>query len=345
LNSGNERLREVTLKIVSRERPLHSLIAETGKLAGLLVERSDFHIEAGRDIASGETRTDNGLAISPTMAALCLREPVRTAAFIRGAAQAIRDKCSVTDRPLRVLYAGCGPYAPLVIPLMSLFPSRMAQYTLLDLHARSLESSRAIVHALGFSGHVSGYVHEDACSYSIPDHQKPDIIISETMNACLDKEPLVAIACRLLDQAPDAVILPSRVGIDACLMDVSKEFRLLESDHVGELPKPRRDRVFLGRVFELNAENARSWASMNVDRLPANRIFIPSPLEERYQAMLLTRVQVYGKIELRDYDSSISCPRPVRGAMPIRGGEVLQFYYRLAQEPALLHDRVSVSGS
>ena len=249
MNSGNERLREVTLKIVSRERPLHSLIAETGKLAELLVERADFHIEAGRDIASGETRTDNGLAISPTMAALCLREPVRTAAFIRGAAQAIRDKCSVTDRPLRVLYAGCGPYAPLVIPLMSLFPSRMVQYTLLDLHARSLESSRAIVHALGFSGHVSGYVHEDACSYSIPDHQKPDIIITDCQMPRLDGLGLVA-RCREHEETKDLPILM----LTAKGFELSSEDLADKWDVIDVIAKPFSPRELLGRVNAILSE-------------------------------------------------------------------------------------------
>lgn len=78
------RLREITRQIVDRERPLGSLIAETGALGSLLEKHAEFRMEPVRDIASGETLTGAGLAISPTQAAMCLREPVRTAAFIRG---------------------------------------------------------------------------------------------------------------------------------------------------------------------------------------------------------------------------------------------------------------------
>ena len=339
------RLRELTLAIVDRRRSPGALIAESLELGKLLEDCAEFRIDPGEDIASGESLTREGLAISPAQAAMCVREPVRTAAFIRGAAQAIEDNTDSPDRPLRVLYAGCGPYAPLAIPLMSLYPPERVRFTLLDIHRQSLESARALVSRFGFGAHVAGFRHEDACGYTIPEHEAPDVIISETMNAGLAKEPLVAISCRLLAQAPNAVMLPERVCIDVCLMDESNEFTLLSPDHVGEIPEPQRDRVMLGRVFELNAGHARTWEKQAGDLLPAGRVRIPSPLEERYRPKLLTRVQVYPGTVLGDYDSSITCPQPLPGGELLRGGEILQFHYRLGREPGLVHEIVMANPS
>jgi hypothetical protein len=223
--SDNALLREITLEIMNHQRPLYSLGAETGALRRLLEARAGYRIDPQLDIARGETLTAAGLAISPTQAAMCASEHARTAAFIRGLEQAIREASGrIHGRPIRILYAGCGPYALLAIPLMSLFPAEKVRFTLLDIHKQSIESAKTVVEALGFSEYVSNYSQEDACTYRVPADTAPDIVLSETMNACLAKEPLVTIACRLLSQADKAVMLPSSVRIDACLMDKGKEF-------------------------------------------------------------------------------------------------------------------------
>jgi hypothetical protein len=336
MTSDQRRLREITSKIIDARRPFWSLGEETGALQDLLGEHATFQMDLGGDITEGESRSGSGLAISPTQAAMCAMEVARTAAFIRGLEQAIRDvRTAAGDRPVRILYAGCGPYALLAIPQMSLFPPDQVQFVLLDIHETSLGSARNIVESLGFTGYIASYVCADACRYKIPDDAQPDIIVSETMNVCLWNEPLVTIACHLLSQSETAILLPSNVRIDACLVDDSKEFRLLEKDELPGNLMPERDRVMLGKIFELNAENARRWGSPPGDRLPASRIKIPSPLENRYRPKLFTTVTVYGTTILKDYDTSLTIPTPIPVDQPLQGGEVLQFEYRLGAAPWL----------
>lgn len=329
-------LRDLTSEIADTERPLWSLGAEITALFDFLKERTAFRFNPGSDIAAGETRTDSGLAISPIQAAMCAWEVARTAAFIRGLKQAVQDASdSLSGRPLHVLYAGCGPYALLAVPLMSLFPPDRIQFVLLDIHQTSIASARSVVESLEFTEHITDYVCGDACHFDTTTHPEPDIIVSETMNVCLANEPLVMIACRLLSQSAAAIMVPASVHVDACLVDESKEFTLVDPNDVGDYPVPNRDRVMLGKVFELNGENARRWGSSLGDRLPASRVVIPSPLEARYRAMLLTTVVVYGDIELRDYDCSLTIPRPITTSQPLSGGEALQFEYRLGTKPGL----------
>jgi len=339
LNPDHTSLRQLTQNIIDVERPLWTLGAETGELYDFLQRRATFQIDPDQDISQGETRSENGLAISPTQAAMCAWEIARTAAFIRGLSQAIqhvRDSQGHASRPLLLLYAGCGPLALLAVPMMALFPPEEVQFVMLDIHQASISSARNVIETLKFTRHVKDYVVADACEFRSTTCPPPDIIISETMNVGLANEPLVTIARQLLDQCANAILIPRSVRVDACLVDESKEFVLVEPDHAGVLPEVQRDRILLGTVFELNAENAKRWGATKCDRLPGATIEIPSPLDDRYRPMLLTTVNVHGDVILKDYDCSLTIPTPIRAAQTWRGGEQLQFEYHLSDDPRLV---------
>lgn len=332
MTHGNvESLRELTLQILDPEQPAPTLRPEVLALAEILRAQASFQIDPQRDIGAGETRAEAGLALSPTMAAMCLDEYHRTAVFIRGLHEAIRG----AGRPVSVLYAGCGPYALLAVPQMSVFTPEQARFTLLDIHRESVDSAMSVVDSFGFSGHVSSCHVADASSYVIdPDH-RPDIILSETMNAALENEPQVAIARHLFRQAPAATLVPESVRVDAVLVDQSKEFPGLEHDGPGSAPL-EQDRVRLGTVFELNAPSIDSWASELGNELPAASIRIEQAPALRYSAMLLTTVTVHGRNVLRDYDSSLTIPRPLVTEGSLERGATLRFHYRLGDAPALV---------
>ena len=144
------------------------------------------------------------------------------------------------------------------------------------------------------------------------------------------------IARHLLDRAPAAILIPASVCVDAFLVDISKEFTLLESGHDGPYPEPARDRVFLGTVFELSAETVKSWSSESGHRLPGAEIRIPCPLEKWYDPLLFTRVRVYKDHLLADHSSGLTVPRPFPFEGALNGGETLDFHYCLGSHPALV---------
>jgi len=337
MNSDLNELKKITLEILNPGKALIDLIPQAAALRDFFERRTHFRIDRERDIAAGETRLDNGLAISPTLAAMCLREPFRTLAFIRGLNEAIRDAMR-PGLPVRVLYAGCGPYALLALPLMTVFSREQLVFALLEIHPESLDRALALIDSFGFAHYLESAVCTDATRYQIAADSKPDVIVSETMAVCLHNEPQVAIARHLLTQAPDARMVPQSVSVEACLLNWSKEHVIMPADHAGDIPLPERDRICLGKIFELDSANIRSWEKIEGDRLPAGSVNIPLLLESRYQPYLLTRIVVYGNTCLHDYDCSLTVPQRLSVNPTFAGGEALQFNYKLGSYPELVYE-------
>ncbi len=342
---SDERLRQLASTILDEQTPAFALRAELGLLTDLLRDHATVRIEPTEVRGDGETFTSSGLALSPTMAGRCADDIVRTVVFARGVQQAIQEvRVAHPDRPTHLLYAGCGPYAVLALPSMALFGPDELQVTLLDIHEASVDSARTVIDALGLSGRIRAYEAVDACHYEVLADRPPDILLSETMNVCLKKEPQVPIARHLLAQAPLATLIPESVRVDAYLVDVSKEFSFLGNNRsklgneAAEPVPPERDRLFLGTVFELNAATITEWTDLSDDRLPAASIHIPHSLEGRYTPMLLTTVTVHRDYVLRAYDSGLTIPKPIPYDGAIRGGDTLEFHYELGSHPGLVCD-------
>lgn len=332
-------LKRIAQDILDPEKTLTDLIPRIDDLRALLEKRSLLKLEPEINLGEGRTLLDSGLAVSPLMAAFCAREVFRSAAFIKGAGAAVQDAAR-QDRPVQVLYAGCGPFALLALPLLAVFSAQQVMFTLIDIHPESLHYAQQLIDGFGFSGHIVEYVCTDATRYQIPSDSIPDVIVSETMNVCLGKEPQVSIARHLLAQAPDAIMVPQAVYVEACLLDQSKEHAPYDPAQEDKLIEPVRDRIYLGKIFQLDAQSIRQWANITADRLPAATIKIPIPLQDRYQLRLLTRIAVYGQTCLQDYDSSLNLPQRLPGNPSFVGGETLQFHYKLGPYPGLVHDLI-----
>lgn len=329
-----EQLRRVTLSLLESKTPAHSLRPEVVEMTTILADSQAVSITRQEDISGGETRTSNGLALSPTMAAMCANDFVRTIEFIRGTHAAIVDiRKRFPNRPARVLYVGCGPYAILSVPLMTIFSSTEATFTLLDMHTESIDSAKSIVDKLWLTDSVASFETVDAGSYRVCPDQPPDVILMEIMQACLEFEPQVATTRHLLKQATHAILVPEEVRIDLMLVDASREFNM---DMTEQNRGPnQRDRIPVAPVFVVNRETVDSWDSNYSNRLPASAVRVPEPLEQRYQPMLFTIIRIYGNHILKDYDSGLTCPRPLSIEDEIRPGDTIQFYYELGSRPHL----------
>ena len=325
-----DQLRRIASLLLDEGTPAHMLRPEILEMMELL----QVPVDPQGDISNGETRTAGGLALSPTMAAMCAGDYVRTIQFIRGTHTAIADvRKQFPDRPARVLYVGCGPIAPLALPLMAVHLEAEARFTLLDLHAESIESAKSIVGALRLAEHVTCFETMDATAYRIDPENPPDIILMEIMQACLEAEPQVAIARHLLPQAPSAIVVPEEVCIGLALVDPSHEFVL--GDAKADENSRERKRTPVGAVFALNRECVDAWENNSTSRLPASTVRIPESMEPQFQPMLFTRIRVYKNHVLKNYDSGLTCPKSLPTQTEIKPGDTLRFHYELGSRPRL----------
>ena len=336
-----EEFKRLTLEILRHDGPRGILIGLVGELVDILEKTAEFQIDEEAGITEGETASNKGLAISPAQAAMCAGEEQRTAVFLLGLHDAIADKVKTKSSGLvRVLYAGSGPYATLATPLMSVFPPEKVQFTILDIHPESMESAKAVIRRLGLENCVESFVVADACEYTIPRMACPDIILSETMSTALEKEPQVAIMRHLLSQSPDAAIVPASVQVKLFLVDTSQEINVVVPESVAKPTASHPAKILAGEVFELNASNIRSWASLPGDQLPAARIALPSAPSPDYRPFLFTTITSYGDHTLRTHDSGLTGLREVTGSGDRLDGATLQFHYRLGANPQLVAEMI-----
>ncbi len=334
-----EEFKRLTFETLTHDAPKGILAGLVGELVDILESAAGFQIDSRPDVTEGETSSGEGLAISPTQAAMCAGEFQRTVIFLRGLHDAIASVIEATSpEPVRVLYAGSGPYATLAVPLMTVFPPEAVRFTILDIHPTSIEHVKSLVRRLGLADSVDAYAVADACDYTIPGDAIPHIILSETMGTALEKEPQVAIMRHLLRQAPDAIIVPESVRVDAFLVDTSKEIDVIVPEGEGPSSKSQPNRIPVGPVFELNTETIQSWTSLSGDRLPAAAIDIPAPPEPLYRPYLFTTITTHGKHLLRTHDCSLTGIREIPGSDDDSAERSLQFHYRLGTAPGLVSE-------
>lgn len=338
-HENRKRLRQLTYEIIDSKASAHLLEKQVIAMIEILSSAALQTTELYRDRSQGGSCTSSGLALSPQSAATCAGDFVRTVQFLRGLHCAIIEKESrVPKRGVRILYAGCGPLAALAVPLMSVLSNSIATFTLLDIHRQSIESAKRIVSRLGLLNSVKEFEAIDACCYQLDPEFPPDIILTETMQACLESEPQVAITRHLLGQAPQAVLIPEEVRIDLRTVDVSREFASSLSPQERNL---QCGRINIGTVFALSRDAVLAWRDQN--HISSTMIRIPHTIKRDYEPMLFTRIRVYGDHALDPYDSGLTIPRPPLSCNSLRRGDTVRFRYLEGRQPRLIAEAVGQS--
>ncbi len=266
----------------------------------------------------------SGKAISPSSAAHCLLEMKRTAVFLRGINKAILSKKQENPgRPVKILYAGTGPYGTLVVPLLCLFSPDDIQVDLLDINQQSLDSLKKLIQALKFEKFIRNIYLHDASTLTIePDY---DIVISETMQSCLKNEPQVAIMQNLIPQMKSgAVFIPEEISIDAYLTNSKIENDRLLTCEIGE---PSFARISLGNVFKVNKENLKTEKLRNTLQLPVKLDSFP-------ELKLFTSIRVFGDETLGENDCSLNIPLKYYD-FRTHTGKAVEFWYEQGTTPGI----------
>jgi len=292
-----------------------------------------------------ETRLPSGKALSPRDAARCVLDYSRTSKLLRGIHAAILEaRRRFPNTAIEILYAGCGPFAPLAIPLTSRFSPAEIQFTLLDIHKRSLDAAQCVFQAFGATAFVRDYIQCDAASYQHDAPHAIHIVVVEAMQAALEKEPQVAITINLAPQlCSGGIFIPERIVVSCHLCDLTKEFSPLPVETANPLSAGGAEdkvRVNLGRVLELTAGSSPNLLALfnggghrGASLSPKVVIDIPKDLVGEFNLMLLATITVFDSIALSDYESGLTCPRILYDLGKIRRGVRIEFAYHLGDEP------------
>lgn len=273
-----------------------------------------------------------GTALAPRDAARCLVDFQRTAALGRGvAAAAVELAGRSARRPVRVLYAGCGPFATLVLPLLAGVPGPAegpaVEITLLDVNPRSLEAAAAVVSALGASASIRDVVEADATVWRPAPGESFDLLVVEALQQSLGKEPQVAILRNLAPfLAPGGLGVPARIALHAALVGRAAAGAAANGPPPVETWRP------LGRIFELSLATVAALPAEGA--FPLASVKVPDDAEPGSVVAIRTLVTAREGVELLDYESGISYPTFLFDLAP-RPGDEIAFSYELSATPGV----------
>ena len=267
------------------------------------------------------TRLTTGLALSPDLAAQCLLDGRRTAAFARGSLRAIQDaQRRFAPSVVEVLYAGTGPFAPLAFLLMPFLNPANVRFTLLDVNEASARSVAALVRAFGVSDYIRDVVCGDATAYRHP--AQLHVVISETMQRTLREEQFVAILRNLRPQlAPGALVVPERVTIELALLDAASQLSRWRGEP-GAVEMEDR-----GIVFQVDAQGEFPFETPRT-----LTVRYGAPAGEKWLA-LATRIRVHGDVALDPYDSGLTTPEILWPLSPLERDTTIELRYETGPHP------------
>lgn len=290
------------------------------------------------DAWSGDALLQQGVAISPAAAAHCVRDYRRTVVYTRALYAAIkRALIRFPDARLQVLYAGCGPYASLLLPVIQLFEPGQLELHLLDYHQESLDCVAQILAACGLDLWDVQLVQADACLYQHP--AALHVVIAETMQKSLEQEPQFAVTANLAPQCVrDGLFLPQMIQVSLSLIPKLAEERGSTGQH-DQAPTDRQ----IYPVLILSPDSA-AQAEVRALRdvslaLPVEMIALPellglSDFNAQYIVQLQTRIHVFGEQWLLEGEAEITLPMPVSVAATAERFDQLGVQYRLGSYPA-----------
>lgn len=302
------------------------------------------------DAWAGDSLLADGVAINPEAAAHCVKDYQRSVVFVRAVYAAIKTaRKRFANSPIEVLYAGCGPFATLLLPLLGRFNAGEIEVHLLDAHQRSLDSVGLLIKHFGVHTHNIHSVQGDACHYQHPG--KPHVIIAETMQKSLEQEPQFAVTANLAPQLQTkGIFIPQKIEVELCLANLDDETAAfkrgdaLNPDTLVEAGK----RHPLATVFCLIPEQAaalkqQGCPSGSTGLLELNPVHVTIPPVanlDNFDALLYTRVQAFEQHQLLDYESEITLPLRCNELTPLRAGVSYRVSFQLGSYPKFCMTRI-----
>ena len=278
---------------------------------------------------------DNGKALGTFWAALCIDDLIRTRQFVRGINKAIQEKIN-KQKPLHILYAGTGPFATLILPFIFRYSKEEIKYTFLEINPLSFEILQNVISKLGLKDYNIKLVKEDATKYQIDFENKPDIIISETMQNALAKEQQVSIFLNLMNQVNyDSIFIPEKIEL---FIGLKKAGILAEETQAKHYQKVKKIfDVSKEAMFPLNPTENKTIGGKLFEK--KRTIIKENKLRGFSQLLLLTEIQVYKGEKIGINESGLTTPIIIKD-IPSNSKDsiTINTQYKISSQPELEYE-------
>ena len=299
-----EAIKDVTKEILSEELDYVSLKNKLENLNSILFSIVELDVNDLKD--REDIPFENGIALCTTFAALCVVDLMRTRQFIRGVFKAVKTVRSQKTTPVRFFYAGTGPFATLILPLLTKYSPDELQLTLLEVNETTGNYLKSLIKELGIEPYIEKIISEDASKYTIDETQEVDIFISETMQHGLVKEQQVPIMLNLVNQLDkDVIIIPSKIKLDLALLNTSERVAINQSN------EPKYN--VLKTLLEFDKQFIHSYSNQVKKKgrfeLCKQLQFLKESDEEYDRLGILTSIQVYDDEWIDIDECSLTVPK------------------------------------
>ncbi|WP_052713265.1 hypothetical protein [Pseudoalteromonas rubra] len=309
-----------------------------------------------------------GLIMSPINCRHTIKDIYRIQGYVKGIDKAVRGMLS-HKKSLTILYPACGPFAPLLLPLLSYYKEQHAfngeqiKVLFVDTHPGAIVSLRQLISDLQLGEFVADIIEEDATTYE--PQESIDLLVLEAMQHGFTREGQLAIAKHLVKfLAMDGWMIPHSVSIKGMMVHGETEFNQQWKDaeycHSGHLQESAlQERVELGELMRIDKSALLQMQELALEDgvrvVAANTITLPTGVEDMPERILAVYAQIttFDGEGLDQYDSGITHPKPDMSfyvdAKPreldhmhfvANSGDTVQFYYQLSGMPGFVPVKV-----
>ncbi|MEC4090830.1 hypothetical protein [Pseudoalteromonas rubra] len=320
--------------------------------------------ELSEELLTRQYIAPTGLIMSPYNSRHTIKDIYRIQGYAKGIDKAIRGMLSHKDS-VTILYPACGPFAPLILPLLSYYKNQnefnheQIKVLFVDTHPGAIVTLKQLIDDLQLGEFVADIIEEDATVYE--PEQAVDLLVLEAMQHGFTREGQLAIAKHLVKFLTlDGWMIPRSVSIKGMMIHGETEYNqqwkdaeYCHSDHLRD--SALNERVELGELMRIDKSALLEMTEIELDDdirvVAANTITIPTGVEDMSTRILAVYAQIntFGDEGLDQYDSGITHPKPDMNfyvdARPrelehthfvANSGDTVQFFYQLSGMPGFV---------
>ncbi|WP_434340136.1 hypothetical protein [Motilimonas cestriensis] len=306
----------------------------------------------------------SGLIMSPHNCKHTIKDVYRIKGYARGIDQAIQSKLKHVSS-ITVLYPACGPFAPLLLPLLSYYKDsqkltgQQIQVILADVHPGAIMTLRQLVKDLQLDDYILRIEEVDATEYR--PEESIDLLVLEAMQHGFTKEGQLSIAKHLVQFLKiDGWMIPQNISIQGMMVigetEFNQQWKEVEYSHsLNTDTDAQQDRIELGELMSINKSTLLNMQELElqdgVKVIPASQVTLPVGVDDMDKRILAVyaHIDTFAQEGVGQYDSGITHPRPdmtfyidtkprdvEHTHFVANSGDTVQFYYQLTGLPGFV---------